>query len=373
MSAPFSHEEAERLAALERYRILDTPPAPDFDALTELASYICQAPVALVSLVDENRQWFKSQIGLGLTETARDVSICAHAIRQPGLFIVPDTTKDERFARNPLVTGEPHLRFYAGSLLTTSDGHALGTLCVLDRRPRELDEAQKRALEALSRQAMALIELHLANVAKTEMLQELQRAADEKALLLRELEHRVKNHLQLVSSVLNLQTRTEQSPDAQRALASFGRRLKELGVVTSQLQGQDVGSLNLAFYLKRLTQALVAMHAPDPEAIQAEFGLAPVEVPAATATPLGLILNEFVTNSFKYAFLNGRGVLCVMLERSDERTAVLRIADNGPGLQGSVEGSGLGTQIIPALAQQIGGMATFGSGEGCSLTVEFRT
>src|ERR687894_627074 len=157
MSVPFPHEEAERLAALKRYRILDTPPAPDFDALTELASYICQAPVALVSLVDEHRQWFKSQVGLGLTETARDVSICAHAIRQPGLFIVPDTTKDERFARNPLVTGEPHLRFYAGSLLTTSDGHALGTLCVLDRRPRELDEAQKRALEALSRQAMALI------------------------------------------------------------------------------------------------------------------------------------------------------------------------------------------------------------------------
>jgi len=158
--APLPANERERLKALLRYEILDTDSERHFDDLTLLASHICQTPIALVSLVDKDRQWFKARVGLSVSETSRDVSFCAHAILQPNLFIVPDATEDARFADNPLVTSEPKIRFYAGMPLFTSDGkHALGTLCVIDRVPRELSATQKEEIEALARQVQALLEL----------------------------------------------------------------------------------------------------------------------------------------------------------------------------------------------------------------------
>ena len=152
-------DEARRLKALTKYRILDTDPEQAFDDLTLLASQICGTPIALISLVDENRQWFKSRVGLKLNETARNVSFCAHAIQQPGLFIVPDTLNDTRFHENALVLQDPHIRFYAGAPLLTREGDALGTLCVIDRQPRTLAQDQKEALEALRRQVEAQLEL----------------------------------------------------------------------------------------------------------------------------------------------------------------------------------------------------------------------
>jgi two-component sensor histidine kinase len=151
--------EAERLAALRQYGILDTPPETEFDDVVRIASHVCAAPIAVVNLIEDHRQWFKAEIGLGVRETPLNISICAHAILQPGLFVVPDTTKDPRFNCNPLVTGEPHLRFYAGALLETRDGLPLGTVCVLDYQPRELSEEQAFTLQALARQVMAHLEL----------------------------------------------------------------------------------------------------------------------------------------------------------------------------------------------------------------------
>ncbi|SRR5581483_3236885 len=159
MIAPLPKNEKKRLEVLWHYEVLDSVPEEVFDDLTELAASICEAPVALISLVDENRQWFKSKIGISATETSRDVSFCAHAILQEGLFIIPDASKDERFAGNPLVTSEPHIRFYAGSPLITPDGYPLGTLCVLDKVPHTLREDQKRALRILSRVVMTQLEL----------------------------------------------------------------------------------------------------------------------------------------------------------------------------------------------------------------------
>jgi len=146
-------DEAQRLKALHHYRILDTDPEQAFDDLTLLASHVCGTPIALITLVDENRQWFKSRIGVPERETARSVSFCSHAIQQPGLFIVSDASTDVRFRDNPLVQNDPHIRFYAGAPLLPREGDALGTLCVIDRRPRVLTEDQKEALAALQRQA----------------------------------------------------------------------------------------------------------------------------------------------------------------------------------------------------------------------------
>ena len=159
MSAPSPQHEKKRLAVLWQYEVLDTVPEEVFDNLTELAARICEAPIALISLVDEKRQWFKSRVGTSVQETSRDVSFCAHAINQSDLFIVPDASKDDRFARNPLVTSDPKIRFYAGAPLVTPDGYALGTLCVIDKVPRELRPDQKQALVILARHVVSQLEL----------------------------------------------------------------------------------------------------------------------------------------------------------------------------------------------------------------------
>jgi GAF domain-containing protein len=150
--------ESARTEALHKYAILDTEPEQAFDDFVLLASFICKTPIALISLVDEDRQWFKSKIGLSLSETARDVAICATAIQQPDVFVVPDTLNDERFRNNPLVVAEPNIRFYAGAPLIDEEGHALGTICVIDRIPREFAADQQAALKALSRLVLAQLE-----------------------------------------------------------------------------------------------------------------------------------------------------------------------------------------------------------------------
>jgi len=159
MEAPHPKNERKRLKVLWQYEVLDTVPEEVFDDLTDLAASICEAPFALISFVDEHRQWFKSRIGISARETSRDISFCAHAILQNGLFIVSDATKDPRFRANPLVTGRTKVRFYAGMPLKTPDGYALGTLCVMDRKPRKLRPEQRRALLLLARHVVTQLEL----------------------------------------------------------------------------------------------------------------------------------------------------------------------------------------------------------------------
>ena len=193
--------EAERIAALKSYDILDTPPEPDFDDLLQLVAQICEAPRAAISLIDADRQWFKSEIGLAMRETPLDVSICSDIVLKPGLTVVQDATKDPRFVSHPLVTGPPHIRFYAGVLLETSEGVALGTLCVLDDDVRELTEPQAFALRTLAHQVMALLELRRAVAQRDQALAARERAEEGKKLLTRELHHRVKNTLATVQAV----------------------------------------------------------------------------------------------------------------------------------------------------------------------------
>jgi len=186
--------EKDRLQALLKYKILDTDPEKAFDDLTILASHICETPVALISLIDSDRQWFKSKHGVNLSETPREVSFCAVAIQQPDLFVVPDASKDPRFSSNPFVVSDPKIRFYAGAPFTSSDGHPLGTLCVVDMVPRQLTPSQEAALLALSRQVQAQFELR-------KNLIELRAALDERDRTIVELQHAL-HHVQRLSGLL---------------------------------------------------------------------------------------------------------------------------------------------------------------------------
>jgi anti-sigma regulatory factor (Ser/Thr protein kinase) len=194
-------DEAKRLAALRRYKILDTDPEERFDDLVLLASQICGTPIALITLVDADRQWFKAKVGLTVNETARSVSICSHAIEQNDLFVIPDALRDGAFRDNPMVTGEEHIRFYAGAPLVTDDGHALGTLCVIDRVPRTLTREQTDALQALRRQAEAQLELRRNLIELKDALGERDRAEEGQTRLVEKLQSALSNVSRLAAMI----------------------------------------------------------------------------------------------------------------------------------------------------------------------------
>ncbi|MCC3594721.1 MAG: PAS domain-containing protein [Microcoleus sp. PH2017_28_MFU_U_A] len=195
-SAPLPSNEADRLKALNHYNILDTDAEGAFDDLTALASYICGTPIALVSLVDTNRQWFKSKVGLGATETPREIAFCSHAILNPNeLLVIPNAMEDDRFAGNPLVTSDPNIRFYAGAPLVTPEGFPIGTLCAIDTVPRHLTSEQLEALRTLGRQVISQMELRI-NYAKLKRAQLRQKQVEAK---LRSSDEQIVNFLEGMS------------------------------------------------------------------------------------------------------------------------------------------------------------------------------
>jgi anti-sigma regulatory factor (Ser/Thr protein kinase) len=193
--------EQERLRALRSYKILDTDPDKAFDDLTILASHICETPIALISLIDSDRQWFKSRVGVDIAETPRQLAFCDKAIQQSDLFIVPDATKDPRFSSNPFVVNDPKIRFYAGAPFKSSDGYTLGTLCVVDMVPRQLTPGQQTALLALSRQVQAQFELRKNLLELRAALQERDKAEAERDESIVELQHALE-HVSRLSGLL---------------------------------------------------------------------------------------------------------------------------------------------------------------------------
>lgn len=160
MSSPEPDDEESRLRRLKEYAVLDTAAEQVYDDITRLAAFVCQAPISLISLIDETRQWFKSRVGLEAEQTPREYAFCGHAILRPAeVMVVSDAKQDQRFAANPLVTGDPHIRFYAGVPLVAPTGEALGTLCVIDRAPRALTREQIEVLRTLARQVVVQLEM----------------------------------------------------------------------------------------------------------------------------------------------------------------------------------------------------------------------
>jgi GAF domain-containing protein len=168
IAAAEPRNEFDRLTELRRYDVLDTPPEPAFDLLTDIGAYIFEAPICLVSLIDRNRQWFKAKRGMTATETDRKIAFCSHAILGADVLVVPDATRDPRFAGNPLVVSAPYIRFYAGAPLRTPNALNIGTLCIIDRKPRDLSDEQMKLLRGLSRLTVDEFELRL----KVEQLQD---------------------------------------------------------------------------------------------------------------------------------------------------------------------------------------------------------
>jgi signal transduction histidine kinase len=327
--APVPANEAARLAALQGYSILDTAVEAAFEDIVRLASIICAAPIALISLVDARRQWFKAEVGLGVRETSRQVSACAHAILEEGVFEVADTLQDARFAHSPLVHGSPHMRFYAGAPLHTPDGFALGTVCVLDTRPRELSASQREALLALSRQTMALLKLRGTLVEADSMDKRLRR-------IMAAAGHDLRQPLQTIAMALDIAHRT---PGEQRVQASAA-----MGLVAVQELGSDLDELALASSpgsggaqpelaavpVAALFEAMRSTWQPLAQRKGLALRFAPSSLQILTAPGfINTILGNLIGNAIKYT---ERGTVLVGCRRSGDQVR-LQVLDSGIGIE----------------------------------------
>jgi two-component sensor histidine kinase len=368
--------EADRLAALRRYDILDTPPDGAFDRITALAADLFSVPISIVSLVDHDRIWFKSHHGLDVAQIGRDPGLCASAILHVEPWVLTDARDDPRSLANPLVAGEFGLRFYAGVPLRTQDGFNLGTLCVIDREPRAVSERQIARLKHLAALVMDQMELRLS---ARRAIADLSHAVAEKDVALRradlmakEIDHRVMNSLQLTSSLLRLQRHALGDTEAAAQLALAASRVSAIARVHQHLYASDGGgSIDCSAYLRRLCADLSGTLRPEQGAIGVE--VIDAALPTHKIVPLGLIVAELVANAGKH----GAGRIRVSLGRASPGEHALSVSDEGVGLPEGYEPgatSGLGIRVISSLVGQLGGRLTFGtnsSGAGAKFTITF--
>ena len=362
MEAQLHVDEPARLAALRRYNILDTPREREFDDIVRVVSAICDTPISVINLIDEGRQWFKAEVGLGVRETPLPASICAHAILQRDLLVVPDTTDDRRFADNPLVTGDPHLRFYAGALLETSEGLPLGTICVLDYRPRTLDDNQKALLKLMASQIMKLLEARRMVDAERLARGRAEELLIENETLARESDHRVMNSLNLVSAFLSLKGRNA-SAEVKAELDDARHRVLAIATVHRQLHlTGSLEDIEIGDFLKRLCDALMENAPAQLSAISVQAE--PALLSSQIVSELGLIVAELVANCFKHAFADGRKGSIKIVFSLVGTDWVLSSTDNGIGLPpdfAPARSKGTGMRVVTALASRLGATLTASS------------
>ena len=296
MQPPDYTFDPDRLDALARYDILDTPSEPGFDGIVQLATMICQAPVGLVTLVDADRQWFKARLCFAFTETSLESSVCAHALVEPNLLVIPDLTLDERTKDNPLVTGDPHIRFYAGAPFRVATGEVLGSLCVIDTVPRPggLTASQTTALINLGRQVTSQLELRRAIVERDLFAEERRAAEKQQEILNEELGHRLKNTFAMIQA---LATQTLRGIPDQAPVDAFVQRLHALSAAHDVLLQKRWAAASLGDIVTSVIATLAEMARFDVSGPEVEMG------PRATLS-ISLLLHELTTNALKYGSLS---------------------------------------------------------------------
>ena len=416
-TAPLPPDEAKRIAALMQCGVLDTEAEQDFDDLTRLAADLLNVPIALVSLIDRDRQWFKSKVGLDACESGRDVAFCSHAILGEDLFVVPDATRDERFHDNPFVTDPPHIRFYAGAPLRSADGFNYGTLCVIDNRPRELRDEHAEVLRGLARQATAQLELRRNNrrlesemAVRREAERQLEQARDAaeaasraKSAFLANMSHEIRTPLGAITGFADQLTSLPDAPEPERRdwIDTIRRSAEHLlSLVNDVLDVSKIEAEQMTFEsipVDPLALAREAVELLRPKAADKglDIALEPRgEPPAAVRgdpTRLKQVLLNLLSNAVKFT-QTGRVALAVEHHgEGDHARLTFAVHDTGPGVEPDVltrlfnafcqadqtvtrrhGGTGLGLHISREICRRLGGDLTVRSvpGEGSTFVAE---
>lgn len=385
---PIPSNEIERLRELESYEILDTLDEEDYDRITELASEICESPISLISLIDRDRQWFKSRQGLQDQETPREYAFCAHAINTPDeVFQVPDARLDERFHDNPLVTGGPNVISYTGIPLKSTNGYALGTLCVIDNKPKELDENQIKALRVLADQVIHLLELRRTNKKLDDLVIELQRQNNELERFATVAAHDLKSPLNNISSLVDL------------FMSEYGTQVSEEGIEWLKLIDQSSHKLRslvdgLLEYSRN--KNMVVSERTDIEVselfsdLKAHFGYqskcelqfhSDVDSIFVNRNAIERVMINLISNALKY---NDKEVAEVEVDiQNQDRAYFFSVKDNGPGIPKDMheqifelfkvlrgqdrfgqQGNGIGLATVKSLVESMGGEMSVSSEPG---------
>jgi signal transduction histidine kinase len=388
--------EEQRLKELRDYGIMDTEPESSFSDIVAIAAQICNVPIALISLVDENRQWFKASKGLDVPQTSRDVAFCAHAIHRPNeVMEVKDATNDDRFADNPLVTGAPDIRYYAGAPLVTSSGVALGTLCVIDNQARELSADQKSALRALANQVMAQMELRRRNeeLAKRQLL--LEAKSEELSRFAHLISHDLKSPLRAMSSLSEIimeETAGKLNEEAEKSLVMLQAKAQHAyklvdGILQHTLSGEQANDPALIDLTDFIDKVIAFCSPPADIHVIADIQTQYVYL---DATLLHQIVQNLVSNAIKYNDKEEGLVKIVALEAGND--LLLEISDNGPGIRNEFhdkifgvlftlnmqdrfgqKGTGIGLSTVKRLSEIMNASIRLESqeGEGTVFTLRF--
>ena len=360
MRASSHPRQAERLAALHSYDILDSPREADFDDIVELAAKICGTPMSVVNLIDAERQWFKAEVGLGTRETPLETSICSHIILEEDFILIEDTHSDPRTADNELCVPNDGLRFYAGALIKAENGLPIGTLCVLDNKPNTLSVDQQQALKVLARRVTRELDLR--------------RALQSQSVLRDEMDHRVKNSLSSIASAIGLyKSEARRTGDADAAFDALRRQLDAVSAVHQSIYlSKEAGGVDLKDYIPMLAGHL---DASLPTSVLVKANSPACTVPPKVASTIGLIVNEFAANTVKHGNIDDGGAQ-INYSLSLKGKELTLTCKNNVAEQMRVEpipgdaqkSHGIGARLIKASVSQFGGhIVQTGSAKGFEL------